>query len=150
MWWAATWTAPFVPDEEGHHHPAQHHHPAPPTHPPSAIPLPCFSLLAGALLLIQLQNGSEDIVGWAVLPLEELGAHHLTFRSPPLPLTAAEARAPNNGLEMWLQCTLSLGVTSSYASFLKQHPRADANSATPFAVEPRMSMKFLSSVSAEI
>jgi len=75
------------------------------------------------------------------------------LHAPPLPLTAAEARPPHiiGGLETWLQCSLSIGVTMAYKRFVEEHPRADARSAAPFAMEPRMSMKFLSSsVSAEI
>ena len=70
LWWQATWSAPYLPGEEG------------------------------ALMLLKVLGTKEadakeaPLVGWVALPLEGMGEQHLQLHAPPLPLSAAEARAP--------------------------------------------------------
>ena len=112
LWWQATWSAPYLPGEEG------------------------------ALMLLKVLGTKEadakeaPLVGWVALPLEGMGEQHLQLHAPPLPLSAAEARAPKtDALEAWLHCDLSLGVTGAFAT-VADAIRADRRAAAAVAAPP--------------
>ena len=99
LWFQSTWSAPYLHGEEG------------------------------ALLLIRLVRmppsggEAEEIVGWAALPTEALGEQHVQLHSPPLPLSASEARSPRSAaIDAWIHCEVSLGVTGSYSRFTAANP----------------------------
>lgn len=71
LWFVTTWSAPFLPGEEG-------------------------ALLLVALLHCSTEGegAGEEVIGWVALPLDELGELHAQLQPPPLPLSSAEARNP--------------------------------------------------------
>ena len=75
-----------------------------------------------ALVLLQfvhpeaVKKGAERLIGWVTVAADAYGSHHLQLRPPPLPKSAAEARAPvPEPLDLWVHCDLALGVTGSLA-----------------------------------
>ncbi|EOD32243.1 hypothetical protein EMIHUDRAFT_449578 [Emiliania huxleyi CCMP1516] len=111
LWWFRTWSAAYLQGEEG------------------------------AMLLIKLVRatggGEDEVLSWVALPLDEVGDHHLQMHAPPLPKSAAEARAPRSEpTSAWLHCCLDLGVTGTYAAFASRHPDLSRGPATVHRVEP--------------
>lgn len=114
LWWYRTWSAAYLPGEEG----AVLLIKLLRTAGPPRVTTPPASPLAGSPPATE----ADELVGWVALPLEEIGEHHLQMRAPPLPTSLADARAPSSApTSAWLHCELALGVTGSFAAFATRH-----------------------------
>ena len=91
MLWRAAWTCMQLPGEEA------------------------------AMVLLQIVHpeakakGAERLVGWVAVSVGALGEHHVQLRPPPLPQSAAEARAAGSAelLDVWVHLELNSAVTGS-------------------------------------
>ena len=64
-------------------------------------------------------------MGWAVLPAEQVGEHHLRMRLPPVPASANDLRVPRTDDEMseaYVHCELAHGLCGELAVYA--HVRA--------------------------
>ena len=104
-----------------------------------------------ALVLLQfvhpeaVKKGAERLIGWVTVAADAYGSHHLQLRPPPLPKSAAEARAPvPEPLDLWVHCDLALGVTGSLA---RHQAKQTAGHPTAPSIVSRSSVLFAASTS---